>query len=72
MNGVVCLVPSKFGQCTLLAGHDCRHKSTNGDEWDETDYQKPVEKAIETPVKRGRGRPRKWFKDDKGKWYKVE
>lgn len=88
MNGVVCLVPSKFGQCVQLAGHTGQHRSSSGFDWDETNYQRALhhkEKVavdtmatnqivdkVEAPVKRGRGRPRKWFKDDQGKWYKVE
>lgn len=73
MNGEVCLLPSKWGQCTLLAGHTGSHTSPNGYEWKEIYHKEVIEKtAVEAPVKRGRGRPRKWFKDEQGKWYKVE
>lgn len=107
MNGIVCLVPSKGGQCTLLAGHTgYPHRSPSGFEWEEDltwsiKEKKNIEPAQETvvidveerlkmdpvqqellygtvykeivhPVKRGRGRPRKWFKDAQGKWYKNE
>lgn len=96
MNGEVCLIPSKWGQCTFLAGHTGPHTSPSGHEWDDKNnsVQETVEIDVEErlklsptqqellygtvyqeivhPVKRGRGRPRKWFKDEQGKWYKVE
>ena len=105
MNGVVCLIPSKFGQCTFLAGHTGPHTSPSGHEWEENitwsiKQKKNIEpetvvvdveerlkmdpvkqellygtvykEIVHPPVKRGPGRPRKWFKDEQGKWYKNE
>lgn len=78
MNGVVCLTPSKWGQCTFLAGHTGPHRSPSGYDWKENitwsiQKKQNIEPApVETPVKRGPGRPRKWFKDENGKWYKKE
>lgn len=51
MDGQVCLVNSKDGQCTLLAGHTgYPHRSSSGHEWEDNTTQ---------VVKRGPGRPRK-------------
>lgn len=73
MNGEVCLTHSKWGQCTFLAGHTGSHRSPSGHDWEENiTWSIQKKKNIEASVKRGPGRPRKWFKDENGKWYKKE
>lgn len=90
MNGEVCLTPSKWGQCTFLAGHTGPHRSPSGHDWKDEAVVIDVEERLKLnpvmqevlygtvyqeivhPVKRGPGRPRKWFKDENGKWYKKE